>query len=83
MKAHNPTNPNRWCMHLNIAGEQFTVLFDGEKVYDYWFPDDEIVGFHARCGHVFTGEQIAQVCRSKMENMSVMRHKQTGEWVAI
>jgi len=50
---------------LNIAGEAFDVLFDGEKVASPEFPDQPI-NYTASCGTKITQEMLIQICKSKI-----------------
>jgi hypothetical protein len=50
---------------LNIAGEAFNVLFDGEKVTSPEFPDQPI-NYTASCGMKITQEMLVQICKTKV-----------------
>ena len=50
---------------VNIAGEAFDVLFDGEKVTSPEFPDQPI-NYTASCGMKITQEMLIQICKSKI-----------------
>jgi len=69
-------------MSLYIAGEYHAVLFDGEKVYDTNFPTEEIQSFVAACGLTINQEQLAEICKVKMEGMKVVRSAFDGRLMA-
>lgn len=50
---------------LNIAGDSFDVLFDGEKVAMPQFPDIP-VEYTAPCGTKITQEMLVEICKNKM-----------------
>ena len=53
---------------LNIAGEQFPVLFDGTRVTSPDFPDS-LIDFVAFCGHRISQEMLVNICRDKLESL--------------
>jgi len=55
---------------LNIAGEAFDVLFDGEKVASPEFPDQPI-NYTASCGMKITQEMLVQICKNKVTPVEV------------
>jgi hypothetical protein len=50
---------------LNIAGDSFDVLFDGDRVTSPEFPDQPI-NYTASCGTKITQEMLVKVCATKM-----------------
>lgn len=50
---------------LNISGESFDVLFDGNCVTSPSFPDQPI-SYQASCGMRITQEMLVQVCKAKL-----------------
>jgi hypothetical protein len=53
---------------INIAGDSFPVLFDGEKVAMTQFPDIP-VEYTAPCGTKVTQEMLVEVCKNKMQKI--------------
>jgi hypothetical protein len=49
---------------LNIAGDSFDVLFDGDRVTSPEFPDQPI-NYTASCGTKITQEMLIQICSVK------------------
>jgi hypothetical protein len=78
----NPTSKDKWLMGLNVAGAFHRVLFDGEKVYDYNFPAEEIVSIPTFCGIKVNQETLSQACKKKMESMKVVSSAFDGTWMA-
>jgi len=61
-------------LKLNISGESFNVLFDGEKVSSPEFPEQPI-NYTASCGMRITQEMLVQICKSKiLPSSNVMAH---------
>jgi hypothetical protein len=52
---------------LNIAGESFPVLFDGERVTCPDFPS-ELLDYTAECGTRVSQETLVEICRHKIQN---------------
>lgn len=50
---------------LNIAGEKFNVLFDGEKVTSEFFPEEPIE-YVALCGTHVSQEVLVEICKNKL-----------------
>jgi hypothetical protein len=50
---------------LNIAGESFPVVFDGEMVSTPEFPDQPI-NYTASCGMKITQAMLVQICKNKV-----------------
>ena len=76
----NPTSKDKWLMVLTIAGEFHYVLFDGESVYDYNFPEEKVVSIIGTCGNSFGQETLATVCKKKMEGKKVVCSAFDGTW---
>jgi hypothetical protein len=53
---------------INIAGDSFPVLFDGERVTTPHFPNDP-VDYTANCGMRITQEMLVKVCENKMQKI--------------
>lgn len=51
-------------INLNIAGESFDVMFDGQRVTSTEFPDQPI-NYTAPCGTRITQEMLVQICKTK------------------
>lgn len=77
----NPTTKNKWLMSLNIAGEFHYVLFDGESVYDYNFPEEKIVSILSPCGVRLMQEELAATCKDKMQDLKVVCSALDGTWM--
>ncbi len=52
-------------INLNISGESFDVLFDGERVTSPEFPDQPI-NYTASCGMKITQAMLVQICKNKV-----------------
>lgn len=50
---------------LNIAGDSFDVLFDGDRVTSPEFPDQPI-NYTAPCGTRITQNMLVQICATKV-----------------
>jgi len=68
-------------MVLNIAGSFHYVLFDGESVYDYNFPDEKIVSMDTGCGLILNQEILALACKEKMIGKKVVCSAFDGTWM--
>ena len=53
-------------IQLNIAGDSFEVLFDGERVTSPEFPDQPI-NYTAACGTRITQAMLVLICAKKLE----------------
>ena len=51
---------------INIAGDSFPVVFDGERVTTPEFPDISM-DYTAPCGTRITQEMLVKVCKNKMQ----------------
>lgn len=51
---------------INIVGESFPVLFDGERVTTPEFPDISM-GYNAPCGTRVTQEILIEACKNKIK----------------
>ena len=51
---------------INIAGDFFPVIFDGERVTTPEFPDISM-DYTAPCGTRITQEMLVKVCENKMQ----------------
>lgn len=49
---------------LNISGESFDVLYDGNRVSSPEFPDQPI-NYTASCGMRITQDMLLQICKNK------------------
>ena len=51
---------------INIAGDSFPVVFDGERVTTPEFPNISM-DYTAPCGTRITQEMLVKVCENKMQ----------------